>query len=78
MSTQKADYHLQTVKYDILWDNEFTAIKHFLTEFARLAQTAIEKVAQWFVWICKQVGDESEDLKTVMVGYQDKKAHHQI
>jgi len=22
--------------------------------------------------------DESEDLKTVMVGYQDKKAHHQI
>ena len=56
MSTQKADYHLQTVKYDILWDNEFTAIKHFLTEFARVAQTAIEKVAQWFVWICKQVG----------------------
>jgi len=41
---------------DILWDNESTAIKHFLTEFARLAQTAIEKVAQWFVWICKQVG----------------------
>ena len=35
---------------------ESTAIKHFLTEFARLAQTAIEKVAQWFVWICKQVG----------------------
>ena len=26
------------------------------SEFARLAQTAIEKVAQWFVWICKQVG----------------------
>lgn len=41
---------------DILWDNESTAIKHFLTEFARLAQTAIEKVAQWFVWICKQAG----------------------
>ena len=59
MSTQKADYHLQTVKYDILWDNEFTAIKHFLTEFARLAQTAIEKVAQWFVWICKQVGAQT-------------------
>ena len=39
-----------------IWDNESTAIKHFLTEFARLAQTAIEKVAQWFVWICKQVG----------------------
>ena len=31
-------------------------VTHFLTEFARLAQTVIEKVAQWFVWICKQVG----------------------
>ena len=41
---------------DILWDNESTAIKHFLTDFANLVQTSINNVAQWLVWIAKQVG----------------------
>ncbi len=38
------------------YDEESSAIKALMFKFARLAATSIEHVAQWLVWLAKELG----------------------
>ena len=38
------------------YDEESSAIKVLMFKFARLAATSIEHVAQWLVWLAKELG----------------------
>ena len=38
------------------YDEESSAIKSLMIKFARLAATSIEHVAQWLVWLAKELG----------------------
>ena len=41
---------------DIFWDNESSAIKHYLKMFADLASATLKQVANWFVWLASTLG----------------------
>ena len=53
---KELDESLAEKRKEYFYDEESSAIKVLMFKFARLAATSIEHVAQWLVWLAKELG----------------------